>query len=387
MGFDYLMTAFAEAAAPEAVLFICAGIIIGFTFGAIPGLGGVIALALILPFTYSMEPLQAIYLAGGIMGATSFGGSISAILLKVPGTAPNAATTYDGFPMAEQGRAGEALGASAAASTLGGLFGLITLCAIIPFSKTIILAFGPGELMLIAILAFVAIASATEGNAIRALIAAAFGLFLATIGYENITGETRFTFGSTYLWDGIPMVPALTGIFVLAPMFWLARVDGSIDRSVGSKNKRMSGLGAGIRSTLANWTVVLRGSVIGTIIGILPGVGGTVASLLAYATAKSVSSEPETFGRAFDDLYGDIIEYYTDVVVGAVDADANLVSTSIGEFSGDVVNVIPQHQAARLPLTMGLTDSSGWAPNSRCWTRRRMRTGCTSMRCRRPSKC
>ena len=166
MGFDHLLAAFIAASAPEAVFFVTIGILIGFVFGVIPGLGGVIALALILPLTYVMEPLQAIYLAGGVMGATSFGGSISAILLKVPGTAPNAATTYDGFPMAQQGRAGEAIGASAAASTLGGMVGLITLCAIIPFSKQIILAFGPGEQLLLAILAFVAISSASGGNMI-----------------------------------------------------------------------------------------------------------------------------------------------------------------------------------------------------------------------------
>ena len=296
MGFDHLLSAFAAAAAPEAALFVCLGIVIGFVFGVIPGLGGVIALALILPFTYVMEPLHAIYLAGGIMGATSFGGSVSAILLKVPGTAPNAATTFDGFPMPEQGRAGEAIGASAAASTLGGLIGLITLCAILPFSKHIILAFGPGEKLLLAILAFAAISSAAGGNMVRSLIAAAFGLLLASIGYEHIMGEVRFTMGNRYLWDGIPTVPALTGIFVLAPMFRLAMNQGGIDQSAEQTSRGLTGLGTGIIAAIRHWPVVLRGSAIGTGIGILPGVGGTVASLLAYSTAKSVSPEPETFG-------------------------------------------------------------------------------------------
>ena len=119
---------------------------------------------------------------------------------------------------------------------------------------------------------------------------------MATVGYENITGEERFTFDVTYLWDGIPTVPALTGIFVLAPMFWLASLQGGVDRTLGQTNRAMTGLGTGIRAVFKNWPVVLRGSAIGTFIGILPGVGGTVASLLAYSTAKSVSSEPETFG-------------------------------------------------------------------------------------------
>lgn len=296
MGFDNLLNAFAATASVGAVIYISLGIVIGFVFGVIPGLGGVIALALVLPFTYVMEPLHAIYLAGGIMGATSFGGSISAILLKVPGTAPNAATTFDGFPMAQAGRAGEAIGASATASTLGGLIGLVTLCAIIPFSKQIILAFGPGEQLLLAILAFAAIAAASGDRLLRAFISAGFGLLLATIGFDVITGDERFTFGNTYLWDGIPMVPALTGLFVLAQMFWLAGMHGRIDQTSDTVTHGFSGLKRGIKSTFGHWPVVLRGSLIGTVIGILPGVGGTVASLLAYSAAKSVSREPETFG-------------------------------------------------------------------------------------------
>ena len=156
MGLDALLSAVIELVGGGSFLYLLAGVMLGLCFGVIPGLGGTTALALLIPVTYGMSSLDAMYLAGGVMGATSFGGSITAILLNTPGTAPNAATTFDGYPLAQQGKAGMAIGASATASALGGLIGLFTLLLFIPVAKEVVLKFGPSEFFLLTLLGLAA---------------------------------------------------------------------------------------------------------------------------------------------------------------------------------------------------------------------------------------
>src|SRR5680860_37026 len=212
MGFESLFDAASQVFGSSSAIYILLGIPLGLCFGVIPGLGGTTALALLIPVTYSMRSLDAMYLAGGVMGATSFGGSITAILLNTPGTAPNAATTFDGFPLTQQGKAGVAIGASAMASAMGGLIGLVTLLAFIPVANQIVLLFGPAEFFLLTCLGLTAIAVAVRGKMLRGLIAGGLGLVIAFIGVDSITGEERFTFGNRYLWDGVQLVPTLTGM-------------------------------------------------------------------------------------------------------------------------------------------------------------------------------
>lgn len=212
MGFDILFGAVSDVVTSGSLVFVFIGLMLGLCFGVIPGLGGTTALALLIPVTYSMEPLDAMYLAGGVMGATSFGGSITAILLNTPGTAPNAATCFDGYPLAQQGKAGMAIGASATASALGGLIGLFTLLLFIPIAKQIVLLFGPAEFFLLTLLGLTAIAVSARGKLLRGLIAGGVGLLFAFVGVDAITGEERYVMGSNYLWDGIPLVPTLTGM-------------------------------------------------------------------------------------------------------------------------------------------------------------------------------
>ena len=165
MGVDVVLQAFLGVLTSGSVMFVFIGVLLGLCFGMIPGLGGTTALALLIPITFSMESLDAMYLAGGVMGATSFGGSITAILLNTPGTAPNAATTFDGYPMAQQGRAGQAIGASATASAMGGLLGLFTLILFIPLAKEIVLLFGPVEFLLLTVLGLVCHCGIVTGQA------------------------------------------------------------------------------------------------------------------------------------------------------------------------------------------------------------------------------
>src|SRR5581483_760273 len=275
-------------------LFLWLGVIVGLIFGVMPGLGGTTAIALLMPITYSLEPNQAMLLMGGIMGSVSAGGSISAILINTPGTAPNAATCFDGYPLAKQGKGGLAIGAAAGASTIGGLIGIFTLIVVIPIMKSIVLLFGPPEYFMLAMMGLTAIAVSTGGQFLRGLIAGAIGLILSFVGYDAVGGTVRFTFGSDYLWDGVPLVPALTGLFALSEMIALS-VSGGTIAEAGSTSK-ITSVWEGAWLAVKHWRTTLQGSIIGTIVGAIPGLGGTVAAFLSYTAAMQISKHPETFG-------------------------------------------------------------------------------------------
>ena len=215
---EQLLQATADLLAWQTLLFLLGGVLFGLVFGVIPGLGGTTALAILLPLTFGMQITNAFAMAGGIMGAIAMGGSISAILLNAPGTAPSAATCIDGYPLAQQGRAADAIGAVATASPLGGLLGVLTLLLVLPLARDIVLLFGPPEFFLIAVFGIVSVALADSANLLRGLIAGGIGLMLSFVGYDAVHGGVRFAFGSDYLWDGIPLIPALVGLFGMAEM-------------------------------------------------------------------------------------------------------------------------------------------------------------------------
>jgi putative tricarboxylic transport membrane protein len=280
---------------PAGALFLALGVVIGLVFGIVPGIGGTTAIALLLPLTYGMEPNKAMMLMGGIMGAVSAGGSITSILINTPGGAPNAATCFDGYPMAQQGKAGAAIGAAAMASTLGGLIGVVVLLLVIPILQQIVLIFGPPEFFMLSLMGLAAVALATGGQFLRGLIAGGVGLMLAFVGYSAIDGQVRFTMGSDYLWDGIPLVPALTGLFAITEMIALSVSGGTISKD--AMTTRVTGVMEGVWACFRHWKTLLQGSAIGTFIGAVPGLGGTVAAFLSYAAAMQISKSPETFGK------------------------------------------------------------------------------------------
>ncbi|MDH3547403.1 MAG: tripartite tricarboxylate transporter permease [Gammaproteobacteria bacterium] len=280
--------------APGTVIFLFAGVVVGLVFGVIPGLGGTTALALLLPLTYGMEVTHAFAMAGGIMGAIAMGGSISAILLNAPGTGPSAATCLDGHPLAKQGRAADAIGAVATASPLGGLFGVLTLLLVLPVAREIVLLFGPPEFFLVAVFGIVTVAISSSANLLRGLVAGGIGLMLSFVGYDTVHGGVRYTLGSDYLWDGIPLIPALVGLFGMAEMIRLSIEGGTV--AADASNVKLDGVWTGMRATLKHWKVVIRGSITGTLIGAIPGVGGTVATFIAYSTTKKADRDPDSFG-------------------------------------------------------------------------------------------
>jgi putative tricarboxylic transport membrane protein len=277
------------------LIYLSLGTLIGLLFGVIPGLGGPTALALLIPLTFGVDASAAMFFAGGIMGAIPAGGSVTAILLNTPGTAPNAATVYDGYPMTKRGEAGIALGAAAAASSIGGLLGICILFLVLPVARNVILNFAPPEFFMLAVLGLCAIAASSEGKLIRGLLASAVGLMIAFVGYDNVGGEVRFAFGVEYLWDGVPLVPALIGLFAIAQIMALGLAGGSIADDPAAV--RVSRVSDGVRAVLRNFGTVLRGSTIGAVVGAIPGVGGTVAAFLAYSVTVQLSDEPETFGK------------------------------------------------------------------------------------------
>jgi putative tricarboxylic transport membrane protein len=292
---DAILASFLTLFSYGGIFYVFAGTLVGLLFGVIPGLGGPTALALLIPLTFGMDSSNAMVLCGGIMGAVPFGGSITAILINTPGTAPNAATVFDGYPLAQQGKAGLAIGAAATASSLGGLIGVGILFATIPVAREIILSFAPPEFFMLAVLGLCAIAVSTEGKLVRGLIAAGAGLMIAFIGYDEVSGTVRYTFGSEYLWDGVPLVPALIGLFAISQIITLYVSGGSISENVAAV--RVNRVWDGIRAVFKNYPILLRGSAIGCIVGAIPGIGGTVAAFLSYSTTVQMSKNPETFGK------------------------------------------------------------------------------------------
>ena len=277
------------------LLYLILGSMLGMFFGILPGLGGATALALLLPLTFGMDTTSAVVLLISTTAATAYGGSITAILINTPGTSQNIATTFDGYPLAKQGRAGVALGASATASALGGIFGCLVLMALIPLARNIVLLFSYPDYFLLAILGLSVIAVVSQGSVLKGLIAAGIGLLISFIGYDQ-TGFARYDFNNPYLWSGISLVPVVIGVFAIVESIELFLKGGTIS-STYTKVNQTSDIKNGILSVFKNFGLFLRSSVIGTIIGIIPGVGGTVANFVSYMQAKQTSKNNELFGK------------------------------------------------------------------------------------------
>lgn len=279
---------------PLHLLYIFLAMLLGLIAGIFPGLGGPVALALLIPITFPLDANVALMILAANLGGTAFGGSITAILLNTPGDAPNAATLFDGYPLTRQGRAGEALGASAMASASGAILGVILLVITIPFIRQLTVAFHSVDIFWLALLGLATIAVVTRGSILADLIAGGFGLMLAFHGLNPVTGTARFTWGQNYLLSGIPLIPLIIGLFAVAEMIKLIGEGTTI-----AEGEVISGGGVlkGVRSVVENWSVFLRSSLIGWIIGVVPGAGGTVANFLAYLQAQGTSDDPDSFGK------------------------------------------------------------------------------------------
>lgn len=293
---ENIISALSQVTHPIAILMLFLGNFVGLVFGVLPGLGGSIAMALLIPMTMGMDPHAAMVLLVSIMGGVPVGGSISAILLNVPGTAVNAATCFDGFPMTRRGEGAKAIGISATASGLGALVGVFILILILPLARILIFSFTPPEFFMLTIFGLTTIASVATNNILKGLIAAGVGLMLALVGFDPVTGVKRFTFGISYLWDGFTLIPFLIGIFAVAEVINFYVEGGSISQVKVYKQKWQDVL-SGAKLIFTHKMCFLRSSLIGTVVGAIPGVGGAVANFLAYTAAVQASSHPENFGK------------------------------------------------------------------------------------------
>ena len=278
---------------------LAVGVIGGMVVGAMPGLSGGMAIALLLPITYSMSPVAALVMLMAIYTSAMTGGSISAILLHTPGTPANAATAIEGDPLTKQGRGLEAVGMSMLSSGIGGLLSAIALLVIAPPLAMISLKFSEPESFLIAVFGLTVIGSLAGKSMLKGLLMGLMGLLLATMGIDNVTGVLRYTFGADAMMNGIQMVPALIGLFTVSVVMNNCEDYKNANKSLLEKSNAT--LGTKMLPTLSevpryiwNWLI---SSVIGIIVGILPGAGGNIGSWIAYDQAKKRSKHPEEFGH------------------------------------------------------------------------------------------
>lgn len=291
---------FSEVLSPFVLLLIFIGSILGIIFGAIPGLTGVMAIAVCLPLTFSMTPVAAMaFLCGLYLGSCS-GGLISAILLKIPGTVSSIATTFDGHPLAQKGEAGKALGLGIVSSFIGGTIGFGFLFFISPPLAKISIKFSAFEYAAVAFFALTLIASVSGKSICKGLISALIGVVVALIGLSTIDGMPRLTFGITKLNAGLNILPVLLGIYGVTAVFDLA--DSHEEEIKDEKiNYKIKGFGFSFMEYCKQWVNIIRSALIGTGIGILPGIGGGTSNIIAYIAAQKSSKHPEMFGKGSEE--------------------------------------------------------------------------------------
>src|SRR5919109_1447569 len=291
----------------KALAFMMLGIVLGFWVGLLPGLGGATTLALMLPFIYTMQPVEAFAFLLGMHAVTATTGDITSVLFGVPGEAASAATILDGHAMAKKGEAGRALGAALASSLVGALVGAAALALAVPVVRPLVLTFGSPELFMLAIvgLAFIASLSSHGGRGlVRGFLAGALGLLISTVGQDPQAGVARYTFGTLYLWQGLDLVPVLVGIFAIPEIHELAARGTSIAGSLPAGRISRGAL-EGVKDTFRHFWLTIRCSLIGTFIGIMPGLGGSVAQWMAYGhAAQSARSAEERKGFGAGDVRG-----------------------------------------------------------------------------------
>jgi putative tricarboxylic transport membrane protein len=292
---DNAISALAIVFDPARFAIICFGVVLGLIIGVMPGIGGLGGMALLIPFTYSLDPHTALAFLIGMWAVTATSDTVPAILFGVPGAIGSASTVLDGYPMARRGEAGRAFGASFASSALGGLFGALLLGISIPVLHPFMLAIGTPELLAVCLLGLTLVAAVSQGAVLKGLIMAIFGVLLAAVGNEAQTGALRWTLDTTYLWDGVPIETLALGLFALPELVDMAIARRSIasEYRAGLIREQLRG----VRDVLSNWRLVLHSSSIGVLLGSIPGMGAPVIDWVAYGSAaRLLKGASQTFG-------------------------------------------------------------------------------------------
>ncbi|PZC45472.1 MAG: TctA family transporter [Chloroflexi bacterium] len=270
------------------------GILIGWFVGLLPGIGSIVALALMIPFTFNMSPIEAFSFLLGMFVVTTNAGEITAILFGVPGEATTAATILDGHPMTKKGEAGRAMGASLMSSIIGAIIGAATLAALIPVVRPLVLSFAAPELFALTILGVTFIASLSGDNLFKGVLMAGFGFMLTAVGQDGQSGVLRYTFGQLYLWDGIGLIPVAVGMFAVPEIMDLfVRGTSLAEAKVG----KLGGVMEGVKDAFRHIGLVVRAGAMSAFIGLIPGLGGAVAQWVTYGHAVQSAKDKSMFGH------------------------------------------------------------------------------------------
>ncbi|MXU66635.1 tripartite tricarboxylate transporter permease [Oceanomicrobium pacificus] len=289
-----LALGFGVALSPFTLMLAVLGCVLGTIIGALPGLGPSNGVAILIPlaFTLGLDATSALVLMTSVYYGAMYGGRISSILLNIPGDEPALMTTLDGYPMAKQGRAGDALVLSGVASFAGGLLATIGLIIMAPLLARVAYLFGPAEYFALYLLAFCTLGGMASNNQAKSALAACIGLGIAMIGLDNTTGMPRFTYGNLHLMDGVDFLVAIVGLFAVAEVFFFIESHGK-DSAIGVKLDKIT---IPIRDIGRSTVTMLRASLIGFVAGVLPGAGASLGSFLAYMGEKTVARDKDTFG-------------------------------------------------------------------------------------------
>lgn len=289
---DLMFSSYAAVFTPRILFMICVGTTAGITIGALPGLTATMGVALLVPLTFGRPPVESISMLMGIYCGAMYGGAISAILIRTPGTPAAAATVMEGYPMAKRGEAGRAMAMALFASFFGGVVGALIMTFASPFISSIALQFGPVEYFGLAIFGLSVIISISGRSLIKGMMAGFFGLLISAIGFDPISGYPRFTFGMVEMMEGPPFIPTLIGLFAVSEVFNEVQKTGQIQQ-----------VKATLDQYLPSWADIkycfkelCRSSIIGTVIGAIPGAGGDIAAFISYGEAKRASKNPERYG-------------------------------------------------------------------------------------------
>ncbi|MFC7705455.1 tripartite tricarboxylate transporter permease [Plastorhodobacter daqingensis] len=271
------------------------GVFIGTLVGVLPGLGALAAISMLFPMTFHLEPTTALIMLAGIYYGTAYGGSTASILLNIPGTTSSAVTCLDGYPMAQQGRAGVALAMTAVASFIGGVFGILVLSMFTPIVASWALSFGSAEYFALMLLGLVAASAISDATLVKGLAMVVLGVLLATVGMDPQSGTARFTFGSLSVLDGLSISALAMGLFGVAEI--ITSIRNTETRRLDPKSVTLRSLMPKRDDFRRSWMPMLRASTIGSMFGTLPGTGPTVAAFVSYGLEKRISDEPERFGK------------------------------------------------------------------------------------------
>ncbi len=293
--FEPLLHALPYVFQPANLFAMVAGVVLGIAIGALPGLSATMGIAVLIPLTFGLDPLVGLGMMAGIYNGAMYGGAIPAVLLRIPGTPASIVTTFDGYPMAQKGEAGRALQIAVVSSAIGGMVSAVVLMTLAPPLARVTLAFGPAEYFWVGIFGLSAIAVFVGKNPIKGVLSACIGLLIGCIGIDTITGAQRFTFGNINLYDGFNIVVLLTGLYAIPPA--IAMAEEAVKTGISRDKLRVKSSHGMFDDWRRLWKTWTRSSVIGVIVGLLPGAGGNIAAFLSYNEAKRASKTPDEFGE------------------------------------------------------------------------------------------